>query len=99
MTRIPPSWPSVGCLPSFASALAKHVVLLTILSIASVSHAADSAPQGIAGKIRPTKIWSRSEPLGETPKHVTDAYPLSDQGNKAGWEVFEPLCDEFEGKE
>jgi hypothetical protein len=73
--------------------------LLTILSIASVSHAADSAPQGIAGKIRPTKIWSRSEPLGETPKHVTDAYPLSDQGNKAGWEVFEPLCDEFEGKE
>ena len=25
---------------------------------------------------RPTKIWNRTGPLGETPKHVTDAYPL-----------------------
>ena len=28
---------------------------------------------------RPTKIWNRTGLLGETPKHVTDAYPLSDQ--------------------
>jgi len=34
---------------------------------------------------RPTKIWNRTGPLGETPKHVTDAFPLSDQENKSGW--------------
>ena len=33
---------------------------------------------------RPTKIWDRTDPLGETPKHVADAYPLSDQENKGG---------------
>ena len=48
---------------------------------------------------RPTKIWNRTGPLGETPKHVTDAYPLSDQDNKGGWIKFEPMSDEFEGKE
>ena len=38
-------------------------------------------------------------PLGETPKHVTDAYPLSDQQNKGGWIKFEPMSDEFKGKD
>ena len=46
---------------------------------------------------RPTKIWNRTGPLGETPKHVTDAYPLSDQQNEGGWVKFEPMSDEFEG--
>jgi hypothetical protein len=46
---------------------------------------------------RPTKIWNRTGPLGETPKHVTDTYPLSDQQNKGGWVKFEPMSDEFEG--
>ena len=54
--------------------------------------------QEVADK-RPTKIWNRTGPLGETPKHVTDAYPLSDQENKGGWVKFEPMSDEFEGKE
>ena len=40
---------------------------------------------------RPAKIWNRTGPLGETPKHVSDAYPLSDQENKAGWVKFETL--------
>jgi beta-glucanase (GH16 family) len=48
---------------------------------------------------RPTKIWNRQGPLGDTPKRITDAYPLSDQENKGGWVKFEPLSDEFEGKE
>src|SRR5580693_3471796 len=48
---------------------------------------------------RPTKIWNRIGPLGESPEHVTDAYPLSDQQNKGGWVKFEPMSDEFEGKE
>ncbi|MCR4415381.1 MAG: family 16 glycosylhydrolase [Thermoguttaceae bacterium] len=48
---------------------------------------------------RPTKIWNRTGPLGQTPKHVTDAYPLSDQENRGNWVKFEPMSDEFEGKE
>jgi beta-glucanase (GH16 family) len=35
----------------------------------------------------------------EAPKKVTDRYPLSDQANAGGWEKYEPLSDEFEGKE
>jgi beta-glucanase (GH16 family) len=46
---------------------------------------------------RPSKIWTRSGPLGDTPKHVTDAYPLSDQENKGGWMKLDSLSDEFEG--
>ena len=48
---------------------------------------------------RPAKIWSRTGPLGQTPKRITDAYPLSDQRNKDGWVKFEPMSDEFEGKQ
>jgi beta-glucanase (GH16 family) len=58
---------------------------------------ADEAPK--PAEKRPTKIWDRTEPLGETPKHLTDAYPLSDQENKAGWTKYEPMSDEFEAKE
>ena len=64
------------------------IVLLVLLG--AVAQAEDK---------RPTKIWNRQGPLGETPKHVTDAYPLSDQQNKGGWVKFEPMSDEFEGKE
>jgi beta-glucanase (GH16 family) len=46
---------------------------------------------------RPQKVWLRVGPLGETPQRVTEAYPLSDQQNKAGWTRFEPMSDEFEG--
>lgn len=42
--------------------------------------------------------WTRTGPLGETPKAVTDAYPLSDQQNKGKWTRVEALSDEFEGK-
>src|SRR5208282_3099985 len=47
----------------------------------------------------PTKIWDRQGPLGETPKRTTDAFPLSDQRDKGGWVKFDPMTDEFEGKE
>jgi hypothetical protein len=60
-----------------------------------VVQAADSP----AGDKQPTKIWNRQGPLGETPKPITDAYPLSDQENKGGWVKFEPMTDEFDGKE
>ncbi|MHC4744986.1 MAG: family 16 glycosylhydrolase, partial [Planctomycetota bacterium] len=32
------------------------------------------------------------------PKRTTDAYPLFDQANKAGWVKYEPMSDEFEGR-
>jgi len=48
---------------------------------------------------RPTRIWNRQGPLGETPKRIADAYPLSDQANQGKWVKFEPMTDEFEGKE
>ena len=71
---------------------------LLILLIAHHVLAAEGETKPAADK-RPTKIWNRTGPLGETPKHVTDAYPLSDQENKGGWVKFEPMSDEFEGKE
>ena len=40
--------------------------------------------------------WTRVGPLGDTPKRVTDALPLSGQHAKGKWEVYEPLTDEFE---
>lgn len=75
----------------------RNTLLTTlILSIPHLVLAADTKP---AADTRPTKIWHRTGPLGETPKHVTDACPLSDQDNKGGWAKFEPMTDEFEGKE
>jgi beta-glucanase (GH16 family) len=66
------------------------------LLFAQSTIAAEPSP---SNEKRPTKIWNRSGPLGDTPKRVTDASPLSDQDNKDGWIKFEPMSDEFEGKE
>ena len=71
----------------------KRLVLLTIL-LAFCGSALAATPEK-----RPTKIWTRSGPLGNTPKQVTDAFPLSDQADTGGWTRFEPMTDEFEGKE
>jgi beta-glucanase (GH16 family) len=78
----------------------KSVVAVT-LALAACAARADKKqpPAKSAANQRPTKIWNRTGPLGPTPKQVTDAYPLSDQQNKGGWLKFEPMSDEFEGKE
>ena len=77
----------------------RNTLLITlILLMAHPVLAAESQAVSATDK-RPTKIWNRTGPLGETPKHVTDAYPLSDQDNKGGWIKFEPMSDEFEGQE
>jgi len=73
------------------------VLAITIALAGRLALAGDPQPQ-VPDK-RPTKIWNREGPLGETPQHITDAYPLSDQQNKGKWVKFEPLSDEFEGKE
>ena len=45
----------------------KRTLLLTILLAFCAA--------AVAAEKRPTKIWNRTGPLGDTPKHVTDAYP------------------------
>jgi beta-glucanase (GH16 family) len=70
---------------------------LILLVLCLVPVAADETLP-VADK-RSTRIWNRVGPLGETPRHTTDAYPLSDQDNQGGWVKSEPLSDEFEGQE
>ena len=72
-------------------------ILSPVLVMLYVSFALAADPT--ATDKRPTKIWNRTGPLGDTPKHITDAFPLSDQGNKGGWVKIEALNDEFDGKE
>jgi beta-glucanase (GH16 family) len=73
------------------------VLAITIVLAGRLALAAD--PQPPVPDKRPTKTWERTGPLGQTPQHVSDAFPLSDQENKGGWVKFEPMSDEFEGRE
>jgi len=50
-----------------------------------------------AAPLPPAHGWTRQGPLGESPRRVSDALPLSDQANAAGWVRHEPLSDEFVG--
>jgi len=70
--------------------------VLLLLSAGIVAQVFPAHGQQVPDK-RPTKIWNRTGPLGETPKQVTDAFPLSDQQNGSGWVKYEPMSDEFEG--
>ncbi|MEM6561702.1 MAG: family 16 glycosylhydrolase [Planctomycetota bacterium] len=45
----------------------------------------------------PDSDWTRVGPLDPMPEHVRQDLPLTDQTNEGGWELFEPLSDEFEG--
>jgi beta-glucanase (GH16 family) len=76
----------------------RYHILFLVLLLVPVGVCRGTAPPSSSGN-RPKKIWTRVGPLGETPTHVTDAYPLSDQQNKGGWTKFAPMSDEFEGKE
>ena len=76
------------------------IAALTLVLVVYTARAEEKQPPAKSAIVqRPVKIWNRTGPLGETPKHVTDAYPLSDQENKGGWVKFEPMWDEFEGQE
>ena len=77
-----------------------RTTLLTTLTLL-IAQSALAAEGEIEVRCRqtPDEDLEPDGPLGETPKHVTDAYPLSDQENKGGWVKFEPMSDEFEGKE
>jgi beta-glucanase (GH16 family) len=80
---------------SWRSIMVRNYAIGFLLATTSIAAAADPAPS----PKRPVKIWNLTGPLGRTPKRVTDAYPLSDQQNRGGWVKFEPMSDEFEGKE
>jgi len=67
------------------------IATLTLLSLATFAQADPPADR------RPEKTWTRTGPLGETPKRTTDAFPLSDQTNSAGWKLQPELSDEFVG--
>lgn len=41
--------------------------------------------------------WTRKGDLGETPKRITNEFPLSDQENKGNWIRYEVVSDEFDG--
>jgi beta-glucanase (GH16 family) len=69
------------------------------IAIAFACFAACYAAVAQGAEKHPKKIWNLTGPLGDTPKRTTDAYPLSDQANKGGWVKFEPMTDEFDGKE
>lgn len=77
----------------------RKTMLFIVFSFAvQAVFAADAPKPASEPEKRPTKIWHRKGPLGETPKHATDAFPLSDQQNQGGWVKFDPMSDEFEGK-
>jgi beta-glucanase (GH16 family) len=79
----------------------KCAVVLIGLSLALCANAVadDALPATATGARRPSKVWTRVGPLGETPKHTTDAFPLSDQTNMGRWVKYEPMSDEFEGRQ
>ena len=76
-------------------------LLLFILEVASGGEKPKTPmqppPGGVKREVKGT--WFRTEPLGKTPKRVTDAYPLSDQENKGDWSRFETMSDEFNGNQ
>ncbi|NQT01952.1 MAG: family 16 glycosylhydrolase [Planctomycetes bacterium] len=46
---------------------------------------------------KPTDSWIRAGGLGQKPKRITNAFPLSDQSNEGDWEKYELMSDEFDG--
>jgi beta-glucanase (GH16 family) len=55
-----------------------------------------TATSALLAQQKPPKSWEITGPLGPTPKHATNDYPLSDQANKAGWVKYAPMTDEFD---
>ena len=75
------------------------VSLVGLLAALSAAAVADETAAGSTSSRRPNKVWTREGPLGPTPKHVSDAFPLSDQSNSGRWVKYEPMSDEFDGRE
>jgi len=76
-------------MPDKAGHKSSLLVVLLIAAAACPLFAEQKSPQS----------WDRTGPPGPTPKRITDAYPLSDQANDAGWSKYEPMSDEFDAGE
>jgi beta-glucanase (GH16 family) len=65
--------------------MARLLALFTacLCSLASAAHAAE---------------WTRNGPLGDTPAHVHQDLPLSDQKNRGNWVLDPKFSDEFNAK-
>ena len=63
----------------------------------AVFHYSSVSPQAVDIKAPELKQWVLKGPLTNPPVRVSDALPLSDQSNHAGWVKFEPMWDEFDG--
>ncbi len=75
------------------------IVLANLILATAPELMAQGKPGATEGKTNAAavpKSWTLKGPLGETPKRVTDKFPLSDQENKAGWVKYEPMSDEFD---
>ncbi len=75
------------------------VTVVCVAGVLATASVAESDPPQLARKFdeKQFKEWTLAGPLGQTPAHVTDALPLSDQQNKSDWVKFEPMSDEFDG--
>ena len=74
--------------------------LLILETAAGPGTRADTGPSGPSTNRFDEKSiqqWTREQPLGETPKRLTEDLPLSDQENRGRWVKFEPMWDEFDG--
>jgi len=52
----------------------RKIALFTIVALTTCAVHAEEKPA--KSEKRPTKMWTLTGPLGETPRHVTDACPL-----------------------
>ena len=58
------------------------------LLVAALPLAAADAPSPKFDE-KKIKQWTLKGPLGETPRRITETLPLSDQPNKASWDLRE----------
>lgn len=82
-------------------AVVRRLILVFVLAACFHGLAHAQAPGDSIGTNRfnekSIRQWTLQGPLGETPRRVTEALPLSDQQNAGGWEKFAPMWDEFDG--
>jgi beta-glucanase (GH16 family) len=79
--------------------MVRSILSISFVLLIVVAAWAEEQETRAAGERRPTRIWNRTGPLGDTPQRLNDDYPLSDQSNQGGWTRFEPMWDEFEGEQ
>ncbi len=72
------------------------VLALAILALSGLSFSDDDT-NGSAQPDRPVYQDYQPDIRKLAPKRITDAYPLSDQGNRGDWVAYPPMTDEFEG--